>query len=190
MLLVGLVLVFSLGWSCPADAGMISKRYDKLIKSSVRQWWPRHEFADWRFWKAQLYQESLLDPDAVSPVGARGLAQFMPGTWADISKQLGFGLVSPHVARYSIFAGAYYMAKLRRGWSSPRPEEDRWDLARASYNAGFGNLLKAQKEAGGAVLYADIIKALPQVTGRHSKETVTYVKRIHRWYRRLKCGLR
>ena len=31
---------------------------------------------------AQLYQESGWDPNAVSPADARGIAQFMPGTWA------------------------------------------------------------------------------------------------------------
>jgi len=80
------------------------------------------------------------------------------------------------------------MARLARAWSSPRPIIDRWDLARASYNAGMGNLLKAQKAAGGATRYADIISALPQITGHHSKETTTYVKRIHRWFGELVCG--
>jgi membrane-bound lytic murein transglycosylase F len=146
--------------------------------------------ADWRLWKAQLYQESLLNPDAVSPVGARGLAQFMPGTWAETCERLGWENVSPHLARFAIEAGAYYMVRLRNSWSSPRPEIDRWDLARASYNAGFGNLLKAQKIAGGAVLYADIIAALPEVTGYHSRETITYVERIHRWHRFLLLEVR
>lgn len=103
-------------------------------------------------------------------------------------RQLRWGHVSPHLAGHSIRAGAYYMARLARGWSSKRPVLDRWDLARASYNAGFGNLLKAQKAAGGAVLYADIIRALPQVTGHHSRETTTYVELIHKWYRRMLCG--
>ncbi|WP_240436976.1 NlpC/P60 family protein [Streptomyces sporangiiformans] len=31
---------------------------------------------------AQLYQESGWDPDVVSPADARGIAQFIPGTWA------------------------------------------------------------------------------------------------------------
>lgn len=137
---------------------------------------------DWRWWKAQLYQESLLDPAAVSPVGARGLAQFMPGTWADIAPMLGYGHLSPHVAGPAIEAGAYYMRRLARGWSSPRPEIDRWNLARASYNAGFGNLLAAQRSCGGPALYVEIVACLPQITGRHSRETLTYVERIRRWY--------
>lgn len=137
---------------------------------------------DWRLFKAQLYQESLLDPTAQSPAGAEGIAQFMPGTWADVSRQLGFGSVSPYVSKYAIPAGAFYMGRLRRSWSAPRPEADRHSLAMASYNAGIGNLLKAQKVAGGANGYAEIIKALPQVTGHYSKETITYVERIWGFY--------
>lgn len=172
--------------SCPGEAaGGFSNRYDRDIKSATSKWWPGQ---DWRWWKSQLYQESLLNPDAISPVGARGLAQFMPGTWADMCQQLKWGQVSPHVAQHSIEAGAYYMAKLSKGWSSKRPMLDRWDLARASYNAGFGNILQAQKVAGGAVLYADIMMALPIVTGHHSRETITYVERIHLWFRRMICG--
>lgn len=161
-----------------------------MIESSVSRWWPRVPLADWRYWKAQLYQESLLDPCAVSPVGARGLAQFMPGTWSDISQRMGLGAVSPHNAKAAIDAGAYYMARLYLSWSAPRPDMDRWDLARASYNAGMGNLLKAQRIAGGANRYAEIITALPEVTGHHSRETITYVQRIHKIYRRLTCSRR
>lgn len=169
-------------WPTEADAGRISTRYDRHIQKAARRWWLPIPEGDWRWLKAQLYQESLLDPMAVSPVGARGLGQFMPGTWRDVSRRLGFGSVSPHSEKHSILATAYYMRKLRNSWSSPRPEIDRMDLARASYNAGMGNILKAQKAAGGATRYSAIIAALPEVTGRHSKETITYVKRIRRWF--------
>ena len=138
-------------------------------------------FVDWRLLKAQCYQESLLDPLAVSPVGAQGICQFMPATWADMPIE-----GSPFTPRLNIHAAAYYMGRLRTGWSSPRPEFDRHSLAMASYNAGFGNLLKAQRLCTGAILYAEIIDCLPDVTGRHSNETITYVERIWGFYLRIK----
>lgn len=169
-------------WSAP----FFTDRYDGEIARAVGLWWPDYPFP--LAWKAQLYQESLLDPAAVSPVGARGLAQFMPATWAEVSKAMGWGLVSPHVARYAIEGGAYYMARLRRGWSSPRPQDDRHKLAQASYNAGAGNLLKAQRLCGNAVLYAAIIPCLERVTGpRNAHETRTYVERIARWWAMLEA---
>ncbi len=140
---------------------------------------------DWYWWKAQLYQESLLDPNAVSPAGAEGIAQFMPGTWEEISRRLGYGGLSRRDADHAIDFGAYYMARLSRGWKFPRPVMDRHYLALSSYNAGFGNILAAQRACGGALLYAAIIECLPSITGRHSNETITYVQRIRRWRREL-----
>jgi len=172
----------------PSSAQPFSDSYDREIRRAVSIHWPT--YPHWRAWKAQLYQESLLDPDAVSPVGAQGLAQFMPATWAQIRVEMKYGLgVDPFMADVAIAAGAYYMAKLRRGWSSPRPQGDRHKLAQASYNAGFGNLLKAQKACGGARLYDDIIRCLPDITGRHSTETITYVRRIAKWWRMMEMGL-
>lgn len=133
-------------------------------------------------WKAQLYQESRLDPNAVSPVGARGLAQFMPGTWADVSRQLGVA-GSPHDAM-AIEAGAYYMAQLRRTWRRDRAALDRNDLAAASYNAGTGNILKAQALCGDARMWGAVQECLALVTGaRNAHETRTYVMRIRHWWK-------
>lgn len=137
---------------------------------------------DWRLLKAQCYQESRLDPLAVSPVGAQGLCQFMPGTWADMQSQYG-DLVDPWLPEQSILAAARYMGDLNRFWSSPRPQIDRYCLALASYNAGAGHLVKAQRLAGGAVLYAPIAAQLHHITGRHAAETRGYVSNIlGRWY--------
>lgn len=102
----------------------------------------------------------------------------MPGTWAEVSRRLGFNGISPHVSEPAIMAGAYYMASLRKQWSAPRPEADRHSLALASYNAGLGNLLKAQTRCGGVYYYGQIIPCLPKITGDNAKETTTYVKRI------------
>lgn len=159
--------------------------YDNKIRTAARDYLPG---VDWRLWKAQLYAESRLDPAAVSPVGARGVAQFMPGTWSDVVDALDLEGVSPHMAEPAIAAGAYYMGTLRQGWSAPRPEMDRHSLAMASYNAGFGHLIKAQKRCGGPPGYAEIIACLPDVTGRHSRETITYVSRIWRHWQSMVLG--
>lgn len=186
--LVALAIVVAALMGCsPAAASPFTDRYDRDIRGAVETWWP--DYPHWRAWKAQLYQESRLDPDAVSPAGARGLAQFMPATWADMRSQLRLGPVaSPHDA-IAIEAGAYYMAKLRRGWSSPRPQEARHVLAQASYNAGFGNILTAQKICNGARDWPDIEPCLPEVTGRHAAETIGYVRQIAKWRKMMEAGL-
>lgn len=157
--------------------------YDVLIEASVRNWWA--DYPDWLTWKAQLYQESRLDPDARSSVGASGLAQFMPATWAEISGELGHAGVDARDANYAIDYGAYYMAKLRRFWRSLRPAEDRQALAQASYNTGTGNVLRAQKLCGGALHWPEISPCLHLVTGRVADQTITYVARIRLWRQEL-----
>lgn len=180
-LLIGWLLI-----SPTEAASLFSDRYDVVIADSVKRWWP--DRPQWRLLKAQLYQESLLEPDAVSPAGARGLGQFMPKTWEEVSRQLGYGMVSPHVAELSIEAAAYYMARLRKNWPEPRPVDDRHGLALASYNAGLGNLLKAQRACGSAKLYHEIMDCLPAVTGHHARETSTYVERVWRWHAALEVA--
>lgn len=156
-------------------------KYDWQIKKAARQFLP---FTPWQLYKAQLIKESSLNARAVSPVGAEGLAQFMPGTWRDVSRQLGYS-GSAFDVRLAIPAGAYYMAALRNMWRWPRPEQDRYNLALACYNAGCGNILKAQKLCNDATLYGPIMECLPQVTGRHAAETLSYAPRIREIYRGL-----
>lgn len=149
-------------------------KFDWQIYKSTRTHLPG---VDWRLYKAQLIQESSLNAFAVSKAGAEGVAQFMPGTWRDVSVALGVegSPFDPHLA---IPAGAFYMSQLKYKWRWPRPDVDRYNLALASYNAGFGNVLRAQKRCDNAVLYAEIVACLEQVTGVHSVETISYVRRI------------
>lgn len=165
--------------SACSSAWPFPDKYDTDIQQAAKRYLPGY---DWQLWKAQLYQESRLDPAAVSPVGAAGLAQFMPATWAETTRYLGMGQISPHLAKQSIIAGAYYQGKQVRIWKAPRPAEDRYSLGAASYNAGAGHIIKAQRACGGANGYAAIIKCLPQITGRHATETTTYVQRIWRYW--------
>jgi nitroreductase len=74
---------------------------------------------------AQLMAESGFDPYAVSPAGAQGIAQFMPGTAAS------FGLRNPFDPEAAIDAQAHLMSMLLRQFGSVR-------LALAAYNAGSG----------------------------------------------------
>lgn len=148
--------------------------YDQLIRNGCREFLPEHY--DWRILKAQLFQESRFQPDATSPAGAMGIAQIMPETWNDWA--LPNFSQNPYDAEASIMVGARYMGYQYKQWMWPRPEIDRVCLAMAGYNAGLGNILKAQKLSGNKLHYKDIIKFLPDVTGSHSAETIGYVKKI------------
>ena len=72
---------------------------------------------------AQLMAESGFNPFAVSPAGARGIAQFMPGTAA------AYGLRDPFDPQAAIRAQAQLMSDLLEQFGSPA-------LALAAYNAG------------------------------------------------------
>ena len=160
--------------------------YDDQIRASVRKFWGDWPF--WLDWKAQLYQESTLDPSLCSSVGACGLAQFMPATWADITRQLGYGNVSRHEARYAIEGGAFYMMQLRRQWKAI-DFPDRQQLAQASFNAGSGNIRKAQRKCGMASRYSQIVACLADVTGRaNARQTTEYVTRIAKWRALMEAG--
>lgn len=175
-----LVTVFS---ASAYTSALFSCSLDFTIKRYQKQYMPMIE-PDW--FKSQFYQESLLKHDAVSPVGAMGVAQVMPGTFEDIRRDLGWDKgASPFVPSFSIEAGIYYDRKMWNVWKSPRTFESRLKLMFASYNAGAGNLIKAQKLSGGMIEYDPIIAYLPDVTGKHSKETITYVDRIFRWKQQL-----
>jgi hypothetical protein len=76
---------------------------------------------------AQLYAESGFNPFAVSPVGARGIAQFMPAT------ARAYGLGNPFDAAAAIDAQARLMRDLLRRFASV-------PLALAAYNAGPGRV--------------------------------------------------
>ena len=74
---------------------------------------------------AQLFAESNFNPYAVSPAGAAGIAQFMPGTAAS------YGLHDPFDAEQAIDAQAHLMSDLLKQFASVQ-------LALAAYNAGPG----------------------------------------------------
>lgn len=171
-------------WRCDAEG--VTERYDRLFKRAAK----RHlrPGFDWCWVKAWAMAESNLKADAVSPVGAVGILQVMPGTARDVARQLGRGsrVGSLRDAANNIEIAAAYIQYLHRLWSYPRPAFCRLKLVMASYNAGPGNVIEAQKESGGRRCWGHISAHLHKVTGKHSEETISYVNRIVENYLRLK----
>jgi membrane-bound lytic murein transglycosylase F len=178
--LLFLVVLFFLVFAM--DVSAISNKYDNSFRKWSSYYLPE---VPWYWLKAQAYIESALNPTAESPVGAKGIAQFMDYTWGDMQKILKT-TKSQYNVKLAIQAQAIYMEGLRENWTRHnRNTYQIQNLALASYNAGLGNILEAQRESGGAIFWVDINKSLPKVTGHHSKETVGYVKRFWRTIKRL-----
>ncbi len=98
-------------------------------------------------------QESEFDPQAVSPVGARGLMQIMPATARNTAKRWGIpyspqSLISD--PNYNITVGAAYLQELIDQWGGS------YVLAIISYNAG-----PAARASGSAI---GAIRARPAST--------------------------
>jgi len=75
------------------------------------------------FFARLIWKESRFDANAVSPAGAEGIAQFMPGT-AKLR-----GLADPFDLDQALPASAVYLAALRKSYGN-------LGLAAAAYNAG------------------------------------------------------
>ena len=120
--------------------------YDHYFRKYTKHYFGPH--VDWHWFKAQGIAESGLNPNARSPVGARGIMQIMPATYAEIKSKnplIAAGIDDP---KWNIAAGIYYDRSLYRKWKARKiASEARLNFAFASYNAGFGNMLKAFKRA-------------------------------------------
>ncbi len=122
--------------------------YDPVIHMTVKEHFP--ELFDhfgplgWLWIKAQIWQESRFDPVAVSPVGAMGLMQIMPGTAAEL------GLSNPFSPVQSIKGGVRYLATQYRKLAEIPPYGSRLRLAFASYNGdrGYVNVALALARKG------------------------------------------
>ena len=98
----------------------VPSRYREPIMRSAARW-----NVSAALLAAQILAESNFDPNAVSPAGAQGIAQFMPGTAAS------YGLKDPFDPEQAIDAQAHMMSDLLRQFRSI-------PLALAAYNAGPG----------------------------------------------------
>lgn len=96
---------------------LISRVCDLIETHASQNGLPRDFFA------RLIWKESRFDPNAVSPVGAEGIAQFMPGT----AKMR--GLANSFDIEQAIPASARYLGEMKTGFGN-------LGLAAAAYNAG------------------------------------------------------
>jgi len=135
---------------------------------------------DYLLMAAQGYQESTLDQDVKSPVGAIGVMQVMPAT----GKELNVGNVGEVEA--NIHAGVKYMRFMIDRYYADEPMDslNKALMTFASYNAGPGRIrqLRAETKKRGLdpnVWFGNVERVASERIGR---ETVTYVSNIYKYY--------
>jgi hypothetical protein len=102
-----------------------------------------------------IWRESRFNPNAVSPKGAQGIAQFMPGTAADR------GLDNPFEPKSAIQHSASLLADLKKVFGN-------FGLAAAAYNAGEERVRGWL--AGSRILPGETQRYVMFVTGRAAEE--------------------
>lgn len=111
---------------------------------------------DWRLLGSQMYQESRFEPNARSWAGAQGLLQIMPATAGDL------GLADPYDPESNIEAAVRYLKWLEDNyWAEKISDPDeRIKFILASYNAGAGHVMDAQRlteaEGGDPTIWEDV----------------------------------
>lgn len=135
-------------------------RFDSLIR-----YYAELNNLEWLKIKAQIKAESNFNPGAESPVGAKGLGQFMNPTWREWGN--GFSVLDPEA---NIDATCRYMRWLLRQFD----QDERHALA--AYNWGIGNLKKLLARLAAEEGHADTwIGHLPD-------ETAKYLVKINQFY--------
>ena len=119
-------------------------------------------------------QESELNPEAESHVGARGLMQLMPGTARDVSRQLGIaysleGLKTDPA--YNIRLGTTYLSEQLDTFGGS------YIMAAAAYNAGPGRP-RQWAERYGDPRRMDVEGVVDWIEGIPFNETRNYVMRV------------
>ena len=154
------------------------KKFETLVQF-FRKYSDRYDM-DYLLMAAQGYQESRLNQNAKSPVGAIGVMQLMPAT----GEEMRVGDISS--TESNIHAGVKYMRFMVDHYFADEPMDrlDKGLFAFAAYNAGPGRVQQLRKEAGRKGY--DPNKWFHNVeviaSQRIGHETVTYVANVYKYY--------
>ncbi len=161
------------------------KKFNQLI-DLFRKYGDQYQ-VDWLLMVAQGYQESRLDQNAKSQVGAIGVMQVMPATGKDMK----VGDIT--VTEPNVHAGVKYMRFMMDQYYKDEPMDDlnKMLMTFASYNCGPGRMksLRAEAEKNGLnknVWFGNVERI---AAARVGQETVTYVSNIFKYYIAYKLSL-
>jgi membrane-bound lytic murein transglycosylase D len=120
--------------------------------------------------------ESALDPHAISPVGAEGLWQFMPGTAADYGLKVNDYVDERRDPHKSTEAAIHYLKKAYEKYGD-------WALALAAYNGGSGRVSRAIKR-GRSKNFWKIRRYMPRETRNYVPAFIaaTYLMEYYKSY--------
>ncbi|MBY0315939.1 MAG: transglycosylase SLT domain-containing protein [Bdellovibrionales bacterium] len=144
--------------------------YPKAFDNVVSQYSKRTKVPSEFIWSI-MRAETIYRPDAISPVGARGLMQIMPKTGRKIASLQGEdvdtnSLVRPYV---SIRLGSYYLQRVLKKFKGNLA------LAAAAYNGG-PHRVHAWINLFGRLDLDEFIEHIPY------QETRNYVKKVSKYY--------
>jgi len=135
---------------------------------------------DWMLMAAQGYQESRLDQNAKSHVGAIGVMQVMPATGAELN----VGDIT--VVESNVHAGVKYIRQVidRNFAKEPMDDVNKALFAFAAYNCGPGRVRQLRREATARGLDPNVWFNNVELIAseRIGRETVTYVSNIYKYY--------
>ena len=162
-------------------------RYEEKFKEMAREL-----DLDWRLLAAIGYQESLWNPNAISPTGVRGLMMLTLRTAREM------GVLNRRNWEQSIEGGSRYFKKLYERLPDDIVEPHRTWFALAAYNTGYGHVMDARRlvlmDGADNNDWFEVRKRLPLLKKReyYSKvrhgyarggaQSVYYVKNIRRYY--------
>jgi membrane-bound lytic murein transglycosylase MltF len=154
------------------------QRFEKTV-ALFRKYGERYSF-DYLMVAALGYQESRLDQNARSHVGAIGIMQLMPET----AQGLEVGDITK--AEPNVHGGFKYLRQIydRHLDTGGLDEQNRTLFAIAAYNAGSGRVARLRAEASQKGLDPNVwFNNVELIAARRvGQETVIYVRNIYKYY--------